>query len=320
MLAVVLAFLAVAFGAPLTEQQTQFLFTRFVDQYSKQYETTQFFKKYNTFKDNLNLVLAHNERSSDFKLAMNQFGDLTATEFASLQKLKPVGAAIREMAAEKTTRFSSRLADSEIDWRGKMNPVKDQGSCGSCWAFSAVGTMEGTVNIAGKGLFQLAEQQLVDCAGSAGNQGCNGGLMDSAYEYVQSNKGLCASTEYPYTAKDGSCKKTCTPVANISGFKVLAKETGAISAALVDGPVAVALAASGSAFQFYSSGIITKGCGTALDHGVIAVGQGTEGSVDYYRIRNSWGASWGEAGHVRIQRGNNQCGVELHNWNVKVSA
>lgn len=142
---------------------------------------------------------------------------------------------------------------------------------------------------------------------------------NSAYEYIIGAGGVPLTKDYPYTAKDGSCK-SFKPAATVSKYQVLAKTNGAIAEALVDAPVAVALAASGSAFQFYTSGVITANCGTSLNHGVIAVGMGSEGSVDYYKVRNSWGASWGEKGYVRIQRGNNMCGIELHNWNVRVFA
>ena len=214
----------------------------------------------------------------------------------------------------------SRLSlPASVDWsaKGAVTPVKNQGQCGSCWAFSATGAVEGVHAIKTGKLVSLSEQQLVDCSGSFGNQGCNGGLMDSAFRYVIKNGGICSEEAYPYNGRDGSCKaNSCSAVAKISGFyDVPADNVDALEAAVAQQPVAVAIAADSTCFQFYSSGVLTCNCGTGLNHGVLAVGYGTEGSNDFWKVKNSWGDSWGMGGYIKMLRGADagragMCGIQ----------
>jgi len=197
-----------------------------------------------------------------------------------------------------------------------VTPVKNQGQCGSCWSFSTTGSTEGVNAINGKGLISLSEQQLVDCSGAYGNQGCNGGLMDNAFQYIIANGGICTEAAYPYTAQDGTCKNTCKKTVMIAGFKDVTHNSDvALATAVAQQPVSVAIEADQSSFQFYSGGVLTAACGTALDHGVLAVGYGTDTGVEYWKVKNSWGASWGEAGYIRLARGDQynggagQCGI-----------
>merc|ERR1711953_1529031 len=162
---------------------------------------------------------------------------------------------------------------------------KNQGQCGSCWAFSTTGGTEGQWAIATGNLQSLSEQQLVDC--SKANSGCNGGLMDSAFSY-------------PYTARDGSCKSSFTtaiPQGDVTGYTDVRSESGLLDAVATVGPISVAIEADQSFFQYYSSGVLTGSCGTNLDHGVLAVGYGSESGTDYWKVKNSWGASWGMNGY-----------------------
>ena len=320
-----------AAAAPLTQEQYQFLFTRFVDTYEKSYESNSFFSKFNTFKNNVDLILAHNANpEKTFTMGMNQFGDLTQAEFAKLMTLGQNVHSVASSSSSSSFDEAQKLFASApvaangacYDWRKNMNPVKNQASCGSCWAFAATAGLEGAYNVLKGKNFDFSEQQLVDC--DKASSGCNGGLMSNAYAYIKSAGGICQQSAYPYTAKNGVCRdSSCLKVATVTGYKSLSTEAEIIDA-LSRQPVPVALAASSSAFQFYSSGVIKAedGCGTGVNHGVTAVAffeahaaqQGCsysdiDSAVPYYLIRNSWGATWGDKGHVRIEARKNVCGI-----------
>eukprot|EP00358_Blepharisma_japonicum_P004868 CAMPEP_0202942912 /NCGR_PEP_ID=MMETSP1395-20130829/3137_1 /ASSEMBLY_ACC=CAM_ASM_000871 /TAXON_ID=5961 /ORGANISM="Blepharisma japonicum, Strain Stock R1072" /LENGTH=245 /DNA_ID=CAMNT_0049639679 /DNA_START=325 /DNA_END=1062 /DNA_ORIENTATION=- len=204
-----------------------------------------------------------------------------------------------------------------VDWRllGAVTDVKNQGGCGSCWSFSTTGAIEGAWFLAKNELVSLSEQELVDCSRSYGNEGCDGGLMDYAFDYVIKN-GLTTEANYPYTGLDGKCNKdkAAAVSATISGYKdVTPYNSTALMAALAIGPVSVAVQADQAAFQFYSTGVIDSGCGTNLDHGVLAVGFNTTTTIPFYIVKNSWGSGWGDGGYIRIgiKEGEGVCGIQM---------
>jgi cathepsin L len=310
---VAVAFVAVEAKDALTEQDYQTFFSAFVKKYNKKYTHDEFFPRYTIFKANYNKIRAHNKGKSTFSMAVNEFADMTFTEFHSKMtgyNRKDNGVLRSKNGPHKQIKKTA----TSIDWRtsGAVTPVKNQGQCGSCWSFSATGSMEGAHQIKTGNLVSLSEQQLIDCSTAQGNQGCNGGLMDQAFQYVISAGGITSESQYPYTATGpNTCQTNVTTVATISSFvDVTAGSETALLAAANIGPVSVAIEADQQCFQFYSGGILSDpSCGMQLDHGVLVVGYGTDAGTDFWIVKNSWGASWGESGYVRLIRGKNECGI-----------
>jgi len=278
--------------------------------------------RYYNFKSNLDMIKKHNDGKSSYKMAVNQFADLTSEEFRS--KFLGYKMVDRTYIRSKNTLMGAddvTALPSSIDWvaKGAVTPIKNQGQCGSCWAFSTTGSFEGAHFLATGNLVSFSEQQLVDCSGAQGNQGCNGGLMDQAFQYIISNKGLCTEASYPYTAVDGTCaSSSCKSAGTIDSFTdVTVNNEAALQVAVAARPVSIAIEADQSCFQFYTSGVLDDAtCGTALDHGVLAVGYGTDSASgkDFWKVKNSWGTSWGMAGYINIVRNVNgnwarQCGL-----------
>jgi len=306
----ILAIFAVSCFAELTEQQLQVDFTNYMQKYSKSYGVEEFQYRYQVFKQNARYIDAFN---GTFKLAMNQFGDLTVEEYTKIYL-----GFLANKAAPNTAEPKNIIAPipASWDWRAKgaVTHIKNQGQCGSCWSFSTTGSSEGAWFLAGHTLTSLSEQQLVDCSGSFGNEGCNGGLMDDAFQYMMSVGGLETEAAYPYTAEDGYCQFAKSKIAaDINGYHDVASgsEADLTNDVATVGPISVAIDASHSSFQFYSSGVYYEpACSsTQLDHGVLAVGYGTSGS-DYYIVKNSWGTDWGMNGYIWMSRNrNNNCGI-----------
>lgn len=220
-----------------------------------------------------------------------------------------------------------RDAPSSVDWvkAGAVTPVKNQGQCGSCWSFSTTGALEGAYYVAHGTLESFSEQQLVDCdtrKNGGKDMGCNGGLMDNAFAWIEKNGGLCTESAYPYssgtTKTAGTCDTSCTvvPDSEITNYvDVKAKSDDDMMSALAQQPVSIAIQADQTDFQLYKSGVFTGSCGTKLDHGVLAVGYGSLDGVDFYMVKNSWGTTWGDNGYIRMGRGKEfnagagQCGM-----------
>jgi len=292
-------------------------FSSWTQLHGKTYHSdVEFNHRFNVYRENLKFIEDHNRKNVGFTLAMNQFGDLTSAEFGHLYNSLKINAS--NMIQSEDAFFDPYfVGDDTVDWRtkGAVTAVKNQGQCGSCWAFSATGSMEGAWFITKKTLVSLSEQNLVDCSSSQGNEGCDGGLMDYAFDYVISNKGLDTEASYKYTARDGSCKFNANQIgATLTSYKdvTTGSEPSLQSAIQTVGPISVAIDASQSSFQFYSSGVYyEKYCSSSqLDHGVLAVGYGTQTAKDYYIVKNSWGTSWGMQGYILMSRNKqNNCGI-----------
>jgi len=269
------------------------------------------------YAENVRMIEHHNALNLSWTLGVNEFADMSREEFNAKFLSKKIQ--VPKVQANPVYLEELKAPMAAVDWRtkGAVTGVKNQGQCGSCWAFSTTGSVEGAWFLSKSNLVSLSEQQLVDCSGKFGNQGCNGGLMDDAFKYIISNGGLDTESDYPYTARDGKCDTTKQgkKVATISGFSdVPANNEAQLIAAVTQQPVSVAIEADQSGFQFYKSGVFSGPCGTSLDHGVLAVGYDTGASTPYWIVKNSWGASWGLQGYILMAQGKGArglCGINM---------
>lgn len=248
------------------------------------------------FINSLDEIDTHNALKSNYKLGLNKFAILSVEEFKQ-QYLNE----LPERVSNTPVRTYTNDAPDDIDWttkEGVVSAVKDQGSCGSCWAFSAVESIESLLFLKKGKIAELSPQQLVDC--DVKNSGCNGGLRDVAMEYVMAN-GLCSETDYPYHARGETCRaSSCTPVTKLTGHHTIPASEIELKKVVAIQPPSVGFAAN--YIMYYKSGIYDGKCDTAINHGVQAVGYGEEKGIKYWKIRNSWGSSWGEEGYFRIIR------------------
>lgn len=304
--------------------EIDFLFHKWMNQHEISFESIEEkIMRKAIFAENLVKIALHNAKGKTWTMGMNHFGHLTEDEFKSIygkglivpEKMKAKMVPNRLRSA-MYRRMDDEQLPQEVNWvtAGGVTNVKNQGACGSCWSFATTGALEGAYFVKYNKLVSFSEQELVAC--DPVDQGCNGGFMDSAYEYIEKNGGLCTEDDYPYTAGSGMkgfCKKSrCSAVEHSAPvtFTDVSHGESSLESAVAKQPVAVAIEADQTAFQFYSGGVLTRECGTNLDHGVLLVGYGTEDGQDYWLVKNSWGPSWGDHGYIKLARGVSQNGGE----------
>ncbi|PWA14314.1 hypothetical protein CCH79_00012222, partial [Gambusia affinis] len=351
-----LSFVSFSSAFYLTKRD-EFHFKSWMAQYNKAYDFEEYYQRLQIFTENKRRIDKHNEGNHSFTMGLNQFSDMTFKEFRKsflLSEPQVMSFATNSVhkelncSATKGNYFSSNgPRPDSIDWRKKGNyitPVKNQGSCGSCWTFSTTGCLESVTAISTGKLVPLSEQQLVDCAQDFNNHGCNGyvlacfhpllmlslhqsslynrdlylspsGLPSQAFEYIMYNKGLMTEKDYPYTSVEGKCyykpsmaAAFVKEVRNITAYD----EMGMVDAVGTRNPVSFAFEVT-SDFMHYHQGVYTSTkCHNTTDkvnHAVLAVGYGQENGTPYWIVKNSWGPHWGIDGYFLIERGNNMCGL-----------
>lgn len=300
----ILTLINAGFSIPLSLNSTYMnKYNSFIEKYNKEFS----FEKFEIFKENVKFINYHND--NNYNLEINKFADEIIDNNIIFTKKQNQNIIIFN---------NDTLVPLEKDWRKEnaVTSVKNQGNCGSCWAFSTTGSIEGIVSIKTGELFNISEQELVDCSSDYGNNGCEGGLMDNGFKYVIDN-GLCSEKEYPYEAVDGNCKM-CKSVVEIKNYHDIESNEKVLKRAVSQQPVSVAIQANLSSFRFYSDGVYSDPmCGDGLDHGVLIVGYGYDLMLnkEYWIVKNSWGEDWGENGYIRIERNSNKeggmCGITL---------
>lgn len=295
-------------------------FRAWVLEHEKAYvsDVQEYERRYNVWLQNLDFIDEYNQQHTTNWLGLNAHADLTNEEFKSTRLGFDAEAAKNRPRNVVAVQPSSNGVPDSVNWRdqGAVTKVKNQQQCGSCWAFSTTGAIEGINAIFTGTLESLSEQELVDCD-VAIDHGCHGGLMDHAFEWVIQNHGIDTEEDYKYHATQGECNKARKNrhVVTIDAYAdVEPNNPEELLAAVARQPIAIAIQANQLSFQLYSGGVLTSNCGTQLDHGVLITGYGTENGTDYWEIKNSWGPYWGQSGYIKIARNMTagspgQCGV-----------
>ncbi|CAF1443316.1 unnamed protein product, partial [Didymodactylos carnosus] len=320
-------FITGTFCAPANDKILDESWNLFKNVYAKEYKSyeDETYRR-DVWEANVAKIRKHNLEADlgihTYTMKMNKYGDMTHREFVKQMNGLKINIASQATEFDQHEFMAPSYTDLpvSVDWRkqGYVTEVKDQGQCGSCWAFSATGSLEGQHFRKYNELVSLSEQNLLDCSDKFGNMGCNGGLMIAAFEYIKENNGIDTEKSYPYEAVDRKCRfKSENIGATDVGYAFVKQgnETDLQNAIATVGPIAVAIDASQDSFQFYSSGVYDEPMcsSTDLDHGVLAVGydvtSGKHGTP-YYIVKNSWGEGWGDDGYIWMTRNErNQCGI-----------
>lgn len=296
-------------------------FQRWKAEYNRSYATAgEERRRFRIYARNVRYIEATNDVAVGltYELGETAFTDLTNEEFMAMYTAPPLSADEDDDVVMITTRAGpvdaasrayvnlSAGAPASVDWRtrGAVTEVKDQGRCGSCWAFSTVAVVEGIQQIRKGKLVSLSEQELVDC--DTLDHGCDGGVSYRALQWVTSNGGITTRDDYPYTGKAGPCDraKLLRHAVTISGLqRVATRSEASLKNAVAGQPVAVSIEAGGDNFQHYKKGVYNGPCGTKLNHGVTVVGYGQEPNGDkYWIVKNSWGKGWGDQGYIKMKK------------------
>ena len=263
--------------------------------------------RFSVYVDNMKFIEEQNAQGKSFTLGENHFSDLTFEEFSQKYLSKPIPHSF------KMHHFGT-MEEGEVDWvkKGKVTRVKNQQACGSCWAFSAIGSLESAYAIFKDKNIELSEQELVDCSFEYGNNGCHGGLMNHAFDYVDDNK-VATEDDYGYKGREGTCKADqYTEKYGLNSYNAIDPvDVTGLAKVLSNQPVSVAIEVQRD-FMHYTGGIYSNSsCGYSLNHGVLAVGYKNTADEKYFKVKNSWGAAWGEQGYIRVAigSGSGTCGI-----------
>ncbi|KAL0877010.1 hypothetical protein Bca101_026715 [Brassica carinata] len=292
------------------DTEAELIFESWMVKHAKAYSSVaEMQRRLTIFKDNLRFITNRNAENLTHRLGLTRFADLSLREYKEVCHGADPGPPKNHVIMTTSDRYKTSVDDvlpKSVDWRknGAVTEIKYQGNCRGCWAFSTVGAVEGLNKIVTGELVTLSEQDLINC--NKENNGCGGGKVETAYEFIVKNGGLRTNHDYPYKAVNGVCEaslKANNKNVMIDGYEILpANDEHALRKAVAHQPVTAVIDSSSREFQLYESGVFDGTCGTNLNHGVVVVGYGTEKGRDYWIVRNSWGNTWGEGGYMKMAR------------------